>query len=198
VWYTITMTKPPCLIEECANSSVARGLCSSHYKIGERDGWLTQYPILRKSRQEQECSVDGCTKVQFLRRGWCDAHYMRNRMHGSPTGGGPDKAPKGSGTLNRDGYRLISHNGKQVLEHRVVMAEHIGRPLTRDENVHHLDGDRTNNRLDNLELWSTSQPSGQRVADKIEWAQNFLARYASWGGGSSGGYSPLHGSSAGA
>lgn len=64
-----------------------------------------------------------------------------------------------------------------ILEHRWVMQQQMGRPLLKHENVHHLNGDRTDNRLENLELWSKSQPCGQRVVDKIRWAREFLAQY---------------------
>lgn len=64
-----------------------------------------------------------------------------------------------------------------ILEHRKVMQDTLGRPLLPEENVHHKNGLRTDNRPENLELWTRSQPHGQRVADKLAWAREFLALY---------------------
>lgn len=59
----------------------------------------------------------------------------------------------------------------------MMMEEMLGRKLYRHENVHHINGIRDDNRTENLELWSTAQPQGQRVEDKIKWAKEFLAQY---------------------
>jgi hypothetical protein len=57
------------------------------------------------------------------------------------------------------------------------MAQMLGRPLTNSESVHHRNGNRTDNRVENLELWSRYQPSGQRVSDKLEYALELLHQY---------------------
>lgn len=72
---------------------------------------------------------------------------------------------------------MLKLDGRFIGEHRFVMEKHLGRRLTRQETVPHINGDRQDNRLENLELWSSSHPSGQRVEDKVAWAVKLLQTY---------------------
>lgn len=80
----------------------------------------------------------------------------------------------------RHGYMHVNATGnakKKTTEHRAVMEWVLGRPLEAHENVHHINGDRADNRPENLEVWSTLQPSGQRIPDKVAFAWEIIRLY---------------------
>ena len=164
--------KSNCAFEKCELPVKARGLCSGHYQqqIKGRELVPLRLPAIRGF-----CFVDSCDRL-IAYNGLCNTHNNQKKA-GKPFS--DIRTWKRADWYNNGhGYMVRSKmtNGVKVteLQHRVVMEEHLGRKLFPEESVHHKNGIRHDNRIENLELWVKSQPAGQRAEDLLEWQNKSL------------------------
>ena len=168
-----------CTIEGCGRTLLCKGLCNAHYQRRYIGADMNK-PI--RVRQDAQCKIAECSDVPVAKN-LCNMHYQRQvyDIQMSTPRRINHEGAWGSWLKNKAGYVYRNMNlcGKryQQLQHRYVMEQHLGRQLLPHETVHHKNGVRDDNRIENLELWSKSQPYGQRVEDKVAWAKEILAQY---------------------
>lgn len=181
-----------CLVDGCDRPISARKMCIAHYARWRKSGDPGS-PEIKIVKYQGPCEVTGCDSRAIARR-YCSMHYQRWHKYGDPVAEWVETRPRSEShtdyagrewNVNRvsggyvgcdtrvDGVKIKS------LFHRVIMQDVLGRDLLPGENVHHKNGDRSDNRPQNLELWSSSQPSGQRISDKIDWALEIIQTYGS-------------------
>jgi hypothetical protein len=148
------------------------GYCAMHYRR-QRLGISMDIP--RRERKYGQCPIKNC-KNQISSGGLCHAHASRKNRGAVINAPMSLKSPSYLDLISepwhsRDshGYAVRKFNGKTISQHRYVMELYLGRKLFKFENVHHINGIRDDNRIENLELWTKPQPCGQRPQDLVAW-----------------------------
>lgn len=112
----------------------------------------------------QICQEIGCTSgavIPALRKYGIKTRSISDAVHLASLG---DKSKQTRGYIFVDIGKY-----SRILEHRKIMAELIGRPLTSREVVHHKDGNTSNNAIENLELMNRDEHT--RLHYKLRRAQ---------------------------
>lgn len=160
--------------------------CKAHQKRFREHGNPQEHIPLRVRSTTGICEVPDCGGKVHARR-LCATHDWRLSTWGTLDTEGRTlkfRAVEGERRVDKTGYAKIklpshpeAHANGWVFEHRQVMSDFLGRKLLPEENVHHINGVRYDNRIENLELWNIAQPSGQRAEDKIRFALEILRLY---------------------
>lgn len=113
---------------------------------------------MRRITKQRICQVEGCKNVLKKTEGLiCQMHRSRKFRHGTFNPKPHWRTlKKGEPCLTKYGYFRINVDGKRILQHRYVMEQYLGRKLQPSERIHHINGDKTDNRIENLELMNNN------------------------------------------
>lgn len=131
-----------------------------------------------------DCGTEREAAAYNIRRtrscGCANAERLRKQNSG---GGSKHPAWKGGRSQKKSGYVTVYVGNRgdgaspHKYEHHLVMEQHLGRELFPDETVHHKNGIRNDNRIENLQLKAGAHGQGQTIPDLVEWAREILRRY---------------------
>jgi hypothetical protein len=172
-----------CVVDGCDLEQYAWHMCRLHQRRLRTTGRTDLAPRVSHNKSIHEvCVWDDCNS-KHLAKGFCSKHYKAFKAWLDK-----DRSFEDRSKINKQkdsGYKLLYRPDHPdcsvaglIMEHRIIMEEMIGRRLVLNETVHHKNGVRDDNRPENLELWSSRQPKGQRIEDKVEYAMEILSLYA--------------------
>lgn len=92
----------------------------------------------------------------------CQYNYCQGENHPNYKGG----------NININGYKRVKIKGKDILEHRLVMEKHIGRKLKKNEHIHHIDKNKLNNSIENLQIVTNAEHHSIHMIENINNGSN--------------------------
>lgn len=136
-----------CKIEGCENNARSYGWCSKHYQrwVAHGDPLFSLKPK-GLSRKGRTCKVENCNSP-IDANDLCNKHRLRLYYHNTTDA---RRNENGAGHLHHTGYVYVKINGKRIAQHRLVVEKAMGKSLPPGAIIHHLNGDKSDNRPCNL------------------------------------------------
>lgn len=112
----------------------------------------------------------------------CIEESIKNKKRVKPIGEHEydSRRREGNTYITTQGYKAVKKNGIYILEHRLVMESILGRELRTEEQIHHIDGDKLNNKSENLEVILNGQHQSKHTKSETKQAISARLRTRRW------------------